>query len=335
MSFIKLEPERSYFGDGERSSKIAIIGEAMNKWELRSGRIFSGPVGTIFEQCLHGAGLTRADVYATNIVKREAPFSAYYKEKKGFTDLGKEAIEDLKKEIATLGCNIIITLGEGATFALTGRMDVTACRGYIFPCIFNEEIKVIPCIHPSKVQFGDYIARHYISHDMAKAKAHCNYRGVVYDETEVIIARNFSEAKAWLEEIATHPTLSIDIEVINYEVSCIGFGWTIDRSIVIPLYGANLYTLQEEVILWRLISKIMYDENISKVGQNFIFDMQFMMARNKIVTRGTIYDTMIRHSIAYPEFLKGLSFLTSIYCNRPYWKDMVSWKKADQIKADS
>lgn len=335
MSFIKVEPERSYFGDGEKTAKIAIIGEAMSKFELRSGRVFSGPVGTIYEQCLHGAGLTRADVYATNIVKVDAPFNRYYREKKGFTELGKKAVEDIKKELTSLGCNIIIPMGEGATYALTGRNDITKCRGYIFPCVFNPTMKVLPTIHPSKVQYGEYIVRHYISHDMAKAKQHSTYQGLKYDLTEVIIARDFMQAKTWLEEIKTWSHISIDIEVINYEVSCIGFGKEIEKSTVIPLYGANLYSLQQERELWQLISEIMYDENIEKTGQNFIFDMQFLLARNSIVTRGTIYDTMIKHSIAYPEFLKSLSFLTSIYCNRPYWKDMVSWKKKDQIKNEA
>ncbi|PCJ26726.1 MAG: hypothetical protein COA94_04835 [Rickettsiales bacterium] len=335
MPFIPVQQERSYFGDGEKSSKICIVGESMSKWEIRSGRVFSGPVGTIYEQCLHGANLTRADVYATNIVKIEAKFTLYYREKKGFTDLGKEAVNALKKEISELDCNIVIAMGEAATFALTGRMDVTKCRGYIFPCVFNPLLKVIPTIHPAKVQFGDYIARHYISHDMNKAKEHSSYKGLKYDLTKVEIARTYLDAVTWLEEIATWKHVSIDIEVINYECSCIGFGKSIDTSIVIPFYGKDLYTLEQEINLWRLVAIIMYDENIAKTGQNFIFDMQFLLARNRIVTRGTIYDTMIRHSIAYPEFLKSLAFLTSIYCNRPYWKDMVSWKKKDQIKNDA
>jgi len=336
MSFISVPQERSYYGDGEKTARIAIIGESLSKFELRSGRVFSGPVGTIYEQCLHGAGLTRADVYATNIVKVDAQFSKYYREKKGFTELGKAAVEELKQELSTLDCNIVIAMGEGATFALTGRMDVTACRGYIFPCIFNPKLKVMPCIHPAKVQYGDYIARHYISHDMAKAKEHSTYQGLKYDLTEVHIAKTFMDAKTILEDIKNNWShASIDIEVINYEVSCIGFGKTIEASHVIPFYGANIYSVQQERELWQIVSEIMYDDRIEKTGQNFIFDMQFLMARNHIITRGTIYDTMIRHSIAYPEFLKGLSFLTSIYCNRPFWKDMVSWKKKDQIKSEA
>jgi hypothetical protein len=45
-----------------------------------------------------------------------------------------------------------------------------------------------------------------------------------------------------------------------------------------------------------------------------------------IFVRGYIEDTMMSHSIMYPEFLKGLGFLGSIYTDLPYWKDMVNFK---------
>jgi len=44
-------------------------------------------------------------------------------------------------------------------------------------------------------------------------------------------------------------------------------------------------------------------------------------------------DTMIAHSIMYPEMLKGLGFLTSMYCgSQEYYKNMV---KFDNIKEAS
>lgn len=342
MTFLPVEPDRTSFGDGDKNSKIAIVGEIASKWEQQSGRIFSGPVGTTYEQCLHSAKLTRADVYATNIVKRVGKFEMYYKEKKGvksgyFTEAGQEYVEDLEKEINSLGCNIVIAMGEAASMALIGRDDVmgsNGCRGYIFPCRFNPDLKVMPTIHPRKVTF-DYILRHYIAHDMMKAGKHSHERGLTYDLVDITIARSFIEARELLINLNDCPILSIDIEVKNYEVSCIGFAPDPNTAYVIPFYGKNLYTLQQEVELWLLIARIMGNTKLEKIGQNFIFDMQFLLGRYNIHTQGKVHDTMVRHSIAFPEFFKGLNFLASIYCNSPYWKDMVHWKKAEMIKSEA
>ena len=70
-----------------------------------------------------------------------------------------------------------------------------------------------------------------------------------------------------------------------------------------------------------------------KVVQNGIFDIHFLLTRCGIEVRGPIQDTMIAHSIMYPELRKGLDFLGSIYCGtQAYWKNMVKW---DNIKEDS
>ena len=39
-----------------------------------------------------------------------------------------------------------------------------------------------------------------------------------------------------------------------------------------------------------------------------------------------IEDTMIGHSIIYPDFLKGLEFLGSVYTDLTYWKDEADFK---------
>ncbi|KKK69376.1 hypothetical protein LCGC14_2934630, partial [marine sediment metagenome] len=92
------------------------------------------------------------------------------------------------------------------------------------------------------------------------------------------------------------------------------------------------WTLEEEVRIWNGIANIMGDESITKIGQNFIFDIHFLAYKMNIITRGPIIDTMMAHSILYPDFLKSLNFLGSVYTKQPYWKDMVKFK---DIKAES
>jgi len=94
-----------------------------------------------------------------------------------------------------------------------------------------------------------------------------------------------------------------------------------------------MWTLEEEVLLWRKLNEILSNPNIIKVGQNFIFDKHFLASKCGIVVRGEIEDTMMAHSLMYPDFRKGLDFLGSFYCGaQEYWKDLVQW---DNIKEDA
>ena len=75
------------------------------------------------------------------------------------------------------------------------------------------------------------------------------------------------------------------------------------------------------------------NRNSIKIVQNGIFDIQFLLTKCGIEVRGPIRDTMISHHIMYPELLKGLAFLVSIYGgSQAYYKDMV---KFENIKGES
>lgn len=61
------------FGDGDPEADIVFIGEAPGKREDEQGKPFVGAAGKFLEEMLEGIGLTREDVYITNIVKYRPP----------------------------------------------------------------------------------------------------------------------------------------------------------------------------------------------------------------------------------------------------------------------
>ena len=128
--------------------------------------------------------------------------------------------------------------------------------------------------------------------------------------------------------IANSRILGIDIETIEYEVSCIGFAVSRDLAYVIPIHGA--FSADEEHLVWLAIEQVLGDERVEKVGHNFIFDRIVMLRKNHIEVKGRIHDTMLMHSIVYPDFRKSLEFLASIYTNLPYWKDMAKFKSSKE-----
>ena len=179
--------------------------------------------------------------------------------------------------------------------------------------------------------WANYIWRHYLAHDLRKAKLFSEHPELVGSpEIETNIPSTFIEAQGFLRYIATFPKLSVDIEVENFEVSCIGFATSATKSFSIPT--DMRWTLEEEVEIWNMITNILENPKIAKIGQNFVFDMYFLAYKMGIIVQGEIIDTMMSHSIMYPDFLKGLGFLASIHTNQRSWKGMVKFK---DIKKES
>jgi DNA polymerase-1 len=84
--------------------------------------------------------------------------------------------------------------------------------------------------------------------------------------------------------------------------------------------GQDYFDPGQEVEIMRLIAAILQDEGIEKIGQNLAFDSTFMFTRYHIVVRN-MTDTMIGQAIAFPDYPKGLDFITSVYTKEPYYKD--------------
>lgn len=60
-------------GDGNPQSEILFVGEGPGKKEDEQGRPFVGAAGKFLDEMLASIGLTRADVFVTNVVKCRPP----------------------------------------------------------------------------------------------------------------------------------------------------------------------------------------------------------------------------------------------------------------------
>lgn len=365
MSFISLPQDnpRIVPAEGDVNAKICIVGQAPGTEEVKKGRPFVGPAGGVLDHCLHAAGLIRNNCYITNLIKvrvHDNNMAPYFNDKVGFTEKGMEWVTALREEVNLLNCDIVIPLGNEAMFALLGwgkeKPKITSARGYIWKSPFVDK-PILPSIHPSATLRGNYLWRYYIMHDIQKAKKIVNaetwkpvYRRVnVYSPgaTDLEIAQfNINCAHLGTELVPIDfrdcldtlhliycdaKEVSFDIEVNNFEVSCISIG--IDNHNILEIDLCNpLITEDEELVLWRYVAKVLGNPNIKKVGQNLIFDIHMLAFKYGIITRGDLVDTMIGHSLIYPDFEKGLDFLASIYSDQPYWKNMV---KFNNIKKES
>lgn len=96
-------------GSGRADAEVFLVGEAPSLYDDRKGYPFSGPSGAFLDELLALAGLSRAEVYLTNLVKHRSP------ESRELLPVEIAACADyLTRQIAVVNPKVIVALGRGA-----------------------------------------------------------------------------------------------------------------------------------------------------------------------------------------------------------------------------
>lgn len=312
----------------DRSAPIAFIGDFTSRFDLNAGRALSGLSYNSFEALMHQADIIKSEVYFTNIFKTYVQNKeTLWNSKKGvLTDLGKSSLPTFQEELHSLGANIFVCFGEAAFHLISGQKGVARKRGYIWETQLIAGRKCLGTPHPTELLHGNTYLRNVLAADLKKAKKESSFRELRRPERRLTFTYDtVQDALDWLDYYAEQEIVGFDIEVLNFEVACISFSSDPEVACVIPT--SQRWTVEEELLIWRGIQKVLGNPNSVKVVQNGMFDIPFLANRNGIITRGPIHDTMIAHSIMYPELKKSLGFLGSLYCgSQEYWKEMVHFK---------
>ena len=117
--------KRAVPGEGPPNAKLMFIGEGPGYWENKEGRPFVGQAGKLLEELLAGIGLTRQDVYITNVVKCRPPNN-----RDPLPDELAACHDYLVRQIAAIQPRVIVTLGRFsmAKFFPPGR-GISAIHG--------------------------------------------------------------------------------------------------------------------------------------------------------------------------------------------------------------
>jgi len=113
-------------GKGNFHSSVIFVGEAPGKNEDKNGEPFIGVAGKKLSAALENAGVTRDEVYITNIVKCRPP-----KNRVPTTNERSTCQEYLKQEISIIKPKIICILGNTAFNSLLGGSEITKFRGKV------------------------------------------------------------------------------------------------------------------------------------------------------------------------------------------------------------
>jgi DNA polymerase len=143
---------QTVFGEGPRGARALFVGEQPGNDEDLAGRPFVGPAGRVLDKALEDAGIDRADVYVTNVVKH------FKWEPRGKRRIHAkpDSIEIracrpwLEAEIAVVRPKVIVCLGATAAQALLGRQfRVSRQRGELIPSPLAP--MVTATVHPSSI----------------------------------------------------------------------------------------------------------------------------------------------------------------------------------------
>jgi DNA polymerase len=147
-----LRGTQTVFGEGPPKADIMMVGEQPGDAEDLAGRPFVGPAGKLLDRALEDAGIDRALVYVTNVVK-------HFK----WEPRGKRRIHArpnageigacrpwLETEIALVRPRVLVCLGATAAQALLGRaFKVTQMRGQFVESPLAP--LVTATVHPSSI----------------------------------------------------------------------------------------------------------------------------------------------------------------------------------------
>ena len=128
-------------GKGNFKSDVIFVGEAPGKNEDEKGEPFIGIAGKKLSDALENAGISRDDIYITNIVKCRPPSNRVPK-----TNERETCQEYLKQEISIIKPKLICILGNTVFNSILGGSEIMKYRGKVAQK--NKQLYFIS-IHPA------------------------------------------------------------------------------------------------------------------------------------------------------------------------------------------
>jgi uracil-DNA glycosylase len=153
---------QTVFGEGGARARVVFVGEQPGHEEDLAGRPFVGPAGKLLDRALAEAGIDRATVYVTNVVKH-FKWEARGKRRIHTKPSPREIAACrpwLDAELAVLEPEVVVCLGATAAQALLGRQfRVSTERGRWIESPLAPH--VMATVHPSSIlRAPDDEARH-------------------------------------------------------------------------------------------------------------------------------------------------------------------------------
>lgn len=135
---------KSVMGKGNLESPIMFIAEVPGNSEDRDGIPFTGPSGRVFDELLESVGMSREEIYLTNVVKCHPPHN-----RDPFPQEQEACIPYLKYETLLLKPRVIVCLGRiAAQRIIKPDYRITREHGTF---IYRKNTWLTAVYHPSAI----------------------------------------------------------------------------------------------------------------------------------------------------------------------------------------
>lgn len=322
-------------------AKLMIIGEAPGHEEERLGQPFVGANGDLLNKMLHEAGIGRHECFATLVARERPPGNdfawfmpvAKKDRREGMVDFRGRMVDPripgwvalLEKEIEMCQPETILVLGNAPLWVLTGKWGITKWRGSRLGG--GDKPVIIPALPPAVI-LRQYELRPITVQDIRRAvQAKATDQPPVYNflvrPDGATVLSTLASLLAKLEAVPTK--LAVDIETRQGGTACIGIAWSATDAICIPFMCVErkegYWSLEEETEIVLLLRKVLEHPNAQVVGQNFLYDTQYLYREWRCIPT-VVRDTMAAQHAMFAGGPKDLAYLSSMWCDwHLYWKD--------------
>jgi DNA polymerase I-like protein with 3'-5' exonuclease and polymerase domains/uracil-DNA glycosylase len=335
---------------GPADARLMIVVDCVSYRDLQSNTILNDRE---FDRMLFEAGVNRTQCFVTALIKGQitgqnfdllvaqsiksrtpdhVPLHNRYVKRELLS-----YVSALEADIDLVKPKIVLILGNGPLFALSGKWGIKSWRSSIldYTSPQGHQCKLIPTYTPSFVQ-SVWKERNTTIFDIKKAWNHATSDlPIVAPSYEFLIEPNFPTTLAVIDrlykDVEREPLrLSVDIETRGGHIACIGLAWSKTEAISIPLMRAQYAEITEAVHYWRSeeesfichkLYKLLTHPNCEVIGQNFIYDAQYFW-RHLLYVPNFKRDTMLAQHTMFSNMPKGLDVLSALHCeHHVYWKD--------------
>src|ERR1700682_2025169 len=151
-------------GVGPADARIMIVGEAPGQNEDLQGEPFVGAAGKMLDQVLRGIGLSRGDVFITNILKCRPPGNP--DPQPGEAEAGSPYLE---QQLRLIKPEVVLVLGRHALARLLpGYESISRLHGKV---VSKDGVTYIPVYHPAAALYNSF-RRGPLERDSKAVRAH-------------------------------------------------------------------------------------------------------------------------------------------------------------------
>ena len=352
----------SFRPEGPLDARIMVISDAPDFDRKGVPRPFGQNPGELLGRMLAEAGIAVSSCFVTSAVRERPPGNKIElwapPTKKGQTELAgsengvecqgrivhryiKEGYEKLQEEIALVQPRLIIALGNTALWALTGLVSVSKWRGSTLTVPSLPGVTIVPTLHPASV-LRQWSTRPIVVQDLRRAAQAATippvkpaWRFAIRPSLQQV-RETMANLEATLDAATAPLVLSTDIETRAQHITCLGIAWSKLDAICIPFLSVDrpdgYWSQDDEAEIVYLLYRVLTHRNALVIGQNFIYDTQYILRHWGFVPRFG-RDTMVAFHVCFPGMPKSLDHIASMTNEwYVYWKDDgKEWDKgADQ-----